>query len=181
MSRPATPEPLQWLTYVESMCIQHAHGLPQQQVTEQEWVGIGFRLGDIQLVSSLGEIVEILTPPELSGVPCTKRWVWGIANVRGNLLPVMDLQGYLHDTPCKQSRDTRILVVNHNGVYSGLVVDAVLGLQHFKSEFKCSELPGDDKRIHEYLTHGFKVGKQHWGVFSMHRLVLTPEFIQAAV
>lgn len=181
MSRPAKPEPLQWLAYLESMCVKHAHGLPQQQITEQEWVGIGFQLGDIQLVSSLGEIVEILTPPVLSGVPRTKRWVWGIANVRGNLLPVMDLHGYLHDIPARTTRNSRILVVNHQGVYSGLVVDAVLGLQHFKREFKCNDLPGDDRRIHEYLTHGFRVGSDHWGVFSMHKLVQTPEFIQAAV
>ncbi|MEE9423087.1 MAG: chemotaxis protein CheW [Gammaproteobacteria bacterium] len=181
MSKPAKQEPLKWLAHVESMCVKHAHGLPQQKITEKEWVGIGFRIGDVQLVSSLGEIVEILTPPELSEVPRTKHWVWGVANVRGNLLPVMDLQGYLKDIPSKITRNSRILVVNDNGVYSGLVVDAVLGLQHFKKEFRCKELPGDDKQMQGYMTHSFKMGSEHWGVFNMHKLIHTPQFIEAAV
>jgi len=181
MSLPAAQEPLQWLAHLESMCLSHASGLPQQQETEQDWVGIGFRLGDLQLVAPLGEVVEILSPPELSKVPRTKPWVWGIANVRGNLLPVMDLYGYLYEQQTRVTKNTRVLVVNHKGVYSGLVVDAVLGLQHFKDEFRCSDLPGNDSSIHAYMPHGFRVGSEHWGVFSMHRLAETPQFIQAAV
>ncbi len=181
MSTPEEQNPLQWLAYLESLCLKNARGLPQQELTEQEWVGIGFRLGDLNLVAPLGEVIEILTPPELSRVPRTKPWVCGIANVRGNLLPIMDLQGYLHDRPAHMTRRSRILVVDYNGLYSGLVVDAVLGLKHFVDEQRCDELPGDDARIQAYMSHGFRVGEEHWGVFSMHRLAETPQFLQAAV
>lgn len=181
MSMPAAQEPLQWLAHLETRCLEFAQGLPQQEITEQEWVGIGFRLGELQLVSSLGEVVEILSPPELSTVPRTKSWVWGIANVRGNLLPVMDLHSYLNEQQTRITRQSRILVVKHNDVYSGLVVDAVLGLQHFKDDYRCNELPGEDERIHAYMTHGYRVGSEHWGVFSMHSLAEAPQFIQAAV
>jgi twitching motility protein PilI len=101
--------------------------------------------------------------------------------VRGNLMPVMDLQGYLHDKPARLNRRSRILVVNHQGVYSGLVVDAVLGLRHFPDDQRCSELPGDDARIHEYMAHGFRTEGEHWGVFSTHKLAETPQFLKAAV
>lgn len=181
MSRPAERNPLHWLAYLESLCLEHARGLPQQELTEQEWVGIGFRLDGMRLVAPLGEVIEILTPPDLSRVPRTKPWVCGIANVRGNLLPIMDLRGYLHDRPARMTRRSRILVVDHKGVYSGLVVDAVLGLKHFREEQRCRELPGDDRLVHAYVSHGFKTDDEHWGVFSMHRLAETPQFLQAAV
>jgi len=173
--------PLGWLEHIEQLCLRYAHGLPQQDQTDETWIGIGFRLGDLQLVAPLGEVAEILTPPPLSKVPRTKPWVCGIANVRGNLLPIMDLRGYLHDQSASLNRRSRILVVNHNGVYSGLVVDAVMGLRHFREEHRCDELPGDDARIHEYMKHGFRVGNEHWGVFSMYDLAETPQFLQAAV
>ena len=134
------------ISTLEQLCLEHAHGLPQQEQTDEEWVGIGFRLGRLNLVAPLGEVAEILTPLSLSKVPRTKPWVCGIANVRGNLMPIMDLQAYLHDQPASLNRRSRILVVNHNGVYSGLVVDAVLGLRHFSDEQRCDELPGDDER-----------------------------------
>jgi len=177
----ACQSPLERLAHLEQLCLKYALGLPQQQQTEDEWIGIGFRLGDLHLVAPLGEVSEILTPPNLSLVPRTKAWVCGIANVRGNLMPIMDLQGYLHDRGASLNRRSRILVVNHNGVYSGLVVDAVLGLRHFRDEQRCDELPGYDVRVHEYMAHGFRDGNEHWGVFSMHRLAETPQFLKAAV
>ncbi len=181
MTAHASQSPLQRLACLERLCLEHALGLPQQQQTEEEWIGIGFRLGDLHLVAPLGEVSEILAPPSLSQVPRTKRWVCGIANVRGNLMPIMDLQGYLHDTAPSLNRRSRILVVNHRGVYSGLVVDAVLGLRHFREEQRCDELPGHDEQVHEYMAHGFRIGAEHWGVFSMHKLAETPQFLQAAV
>ena len=181
MSGIASLSPLQTLAELERLCLQHARGLPQQQQTEDAWIGIGFRLGDLQLVAPLAEVSELLTPPNLSQVPRTKAWVCGIANVRGNLLPIMDLQGYLHDRAAAFNRRSRILVVNHQGVYAGLVVDAVLGLRHFREEQRCAELPGDDAHMHQYMPHGFKVGNEHWGVFSMHQLAEAPQFLKAAV
>lgn len=181
MHENAGQSPLEQLARLEQLCLKHAYGLPQQQQTDEEWVGIGFRLGGLNLVAPLGEVSEILTPPSLSKVPRTKPWVCGIANVRGNLMPIMDLQGYLHDQPASLNRRSRILVVNHNGVYSGLVVDAVMGLRHFSDEQRCDELPGEDSDIHAYMTHAFKSGDEHWGVFSMHELADTPQFLKAAV
>jgi twitching motility protein PilI len=181
MSDLACRSPLEWLAHLERLCLEHAHSLPQQQQNDDEWIGIGFRLGGVQLVAPLGEVSEILTPPSLSHVPRTKAWVCGIANVRGNLMPIMDLQGYLHDKPAILNRRSRILVVNHKGVYSGLVVDAVLGLRHFRDDQRCDELPGDDTHIHEYMIHGFRAGNEHWGVFSMHKLAETPQFLKAAI
>ena len=181
MSELACQSPLEWLAHLERLCLEHAHSLPQQEQNDEEWLGIGFRLGSALLVAPLAEVAEILTPPSLSHVPRTKPWVCGIANVRGNLMPIMDLQGYLRDEPAALNRRSRILVVSHNGMYSGLVVDAVLGLRHFRDEQRCDELPGDDEHIHEYMTHGFKTGHEHWGVFSMHKLAEAPQFLKAAM
>jgi twitching motility protein PilI len=181
MSNSLCQTPLAWLSHLEQLCLDHACGLPQQEQSDEEWSGIGFRLGDLYLVAPLGEVAEILTPPRLSKVPRTKSWVCGIANVRGNLMPIMDLQAYLHDRPASMSRRSRILVISHEGALSGLVVDAVIGLRYFRDEQRCDELPGDDPRIQEYMTHGFRVGSEHWGVFSMHGLAEAPKFLRAAV
>jgi twitching motility protein PilI len=181
MKGTASLTPLERLAHLERLCLQYAWGLPQQKQSEEAWIGIGFRLGDLNLVAPLAEVSEILTPPSLSQVPRTKAWVCGIANVRGNLMPIMDLQGYLHDRPAALNRRSRILVVNHQGVYAGLVVDAVKGLRHFRDEQRCAELPGDDAQIQAYMPHGFRVGSEHWGVFSMHQLAETPQFLKAAV
>jgi len=174
-------DPLLLLQELERRCRRNAHGLPRQEEAKREWVGIGFRLGNLRLAAPLGEVVEILTYPSLSKVPGTKPWVRGIANVRGNLLPIMDLQGYLHGRPVTMTRRSRVLVMNQKGMFSGLVVDEVLGLRHFLEEEQTSQLPAHDEGIAEYLKHGFRRGEDHWAVFSMHRLADAPQFLQVAV
>ncbi len=181
MDMPATQEPLNWLAHLEILCARYAAGLPQQEETEDEWLGIGFRVGNLRLVSPLGNIAEILLPPALTKVPGTKAWVCGIANVRGNIMPIMDIHGYLHGRLAEVTKHTRVLVINHNGVYSGLVVDAVLGLQHFGPEHECLEAPSEYGEIEQYLVGGFRRDGILWRAFSMHRLAETPEFLQPAV
>ena len=58
-----------------------------------EWVGVGFRIGDEQFVASRKEVREVLMLPEsMTREPGAKRWVLGIANLRGHLLPLIDLK-----------------------------------------------------------------------------------------
>ncbi len=168
------------LKSIESQVREHAAPLPIEIQVREDWVGIGFRIGDHRLLAPLGEVVEILTHPAMSSVPGTRKWVRGIANVRGNLLPIMDLRGYLEGRATVPSRRSRILVIDHEGVYSGLVVDEVLGLRHFLPEERVSrvDLP---ESYQPYLDGGFSAGGETWGVFSLRRLAETPQFLHAAV
>ena len=63
MSELACQSPLEWLAHLERLCLEHAHSLPQQEQNDEEWLGIGFRLGSALLVAPLAEVSEILTPP----------------------------------------------------------------------------------------------------------------------
>ena len=76
---------------------------------------------------------------------------------------------------------TRVLVVDCNGVHSGIVVDEVLGLKHFLEEELTREAPGVDDGLKPYLQHGFRRGGQVWGVFNLMLLVDSPAFLQVAV
>ncbi|MEE9492155.1 MAG: chemotaxis protein CheW [Gammaproteobacteria bacterium] len=173
--------PLQVLTQLESTCIAHAAPLPQQKVIQEEWSGIGFRLGEIMLASALGDVVEVLLPHAVSRIPRTKAWVNGVANVRGNLMTVIDLQSFLQGRPTRITSASRLLVIQHKGLYTGLLVDAVLGLQHFTMDYRCDESPDEKYHLQPYLTQAFRVGSEYWGVFSMRKLAEAPEFLQTAI
>ena len=173
--------PLQVLRDMERWFREKAHELPRQVEAKEDWMGIGFRLGEQLLVAPLDEVVEILTYPGMSKVPGSKEWVRGIANVRGNLLPIMDLQGYLKGRAGMPNRRSRVLVVNHRGVFSGLVVDEVLGLKHFMPEQRDDSFMSIDDALKPYVRSGFIIGDESWGVFSMHQLAEAPQFLQAAI
>ncbi|HEY5719292.1 MAG TPA: chemotaxis protein CheW, partial [Gammaproteobacteria bacterium] len=104
----------------------------------------------------------------------------GIANVRGNLLPVMDLQGFLGAEPTPQDAAVRVLAIRNGDFSSGVLVSAVSGLQQIDVEARTAELPAVDPALHPYLTEGFRVGDSVWPIFDFARLATHGGFIQAA-
>ena len=181
MSAQIAQHPYDLLLEIEERCVSNRDGLPQQADAAPYWTGIGFRLGNAQFVSPMGEVVEILTYPGYTEVPKTKSWVKGIANVRGNLLPIMDLHDFILEEPVKQTPRVRVLVVRHKGVFAGLIVEEVYGIRHFLEEEKTSILPSVDHRVRPYLKQAYWRDNTYWGVFSMYKLVETPHFLLAAV
>lgn len=174
-------DPVALLAEIEQRSRVHAIGLPQQEEFKSTSLAISFRIGDLKLVTPVDEVAELLTFPVLSRVPGTKSWVKGIANVRGNLLPVMDLNDYLTRQPTRLSVSSRVLVVNHAGVFAGLLVDEVLGLNHFLDEERKRQLPEMDNFIKSYLTGTYIKDGEEWGIFSMFALAKSPLFLQVAV
>lgn len=88
-----------------------ALGLPQQIEVRRTWSGVGFRLGKVHLLSKLEEVDEILVSPEMTRVPSALSWVKGIANVRGMLLPIMDLKDFIDGDAIQATRKTRVILI----------------------------------------------------------------------
>lgn len=173
--------PFEVLFELETRAHAHAFGLPQREEVRKIWHGVGFRLAGMSLVVPLNQVREILVSPSVSRVPGAKPWVTGIANVRGTLLPILDLQGFLSSRSTPRGRRTRVLVVEHGGVTAGLMVDEVLGMRHFfEEEDRAAQLPVAVDTLRNYLVGAFSQAGQLWGVFDMHRLIQDPDFMQVA-
>jgi len=173
-------EPFQLLRDIETRSQKKALGLPQKVEVRRTWSGIGFRLGETLLVSPTNEVVEILKYPSLTRVPSALSWVKGIANIRGTLLPVMDLKGFIEGEPIKLERRSRVLIIRQGGLASGLLVDEVMGLRHFFEEDRTAQLPEVSANLTSYLNGAFKQGDVTWGIFDMRNLAKSPQFMEVA-
>src|ERR1700761_2321614 len=103
--------PFEALATFEKRSLAHTAGLPEQIEAPGLWRGIGFRIGTRYMVSSINEVNEILTQPPLTLVPGTRQWLLGVANVRGNLVPVIDLRQYLEGERTLLTDASRVLLV----------------------------------------------------------------------
>lgn len=173
----ASPGPFQRLRRLERLGYQHGADLPAQEEAVGLWAGVGFRIGGQHFLAALDEVIEILTPPALSRVPHARAWVRGIANVRGNLLPVIDLGAFLDKGRVAPSRLSRALVTDRRGVVAGLLVDEVLGMRHFEPE-EWRERRLEDDPAGRYVAGGYIREGNFWPVFSLDRLVSDPRFMQ---
>lgn len=182
MSDPqASQTPFETLVEYEWASLAHAAGVPDQIQAPGLWRGIGFRIGRQYFVSSIGEVEEILTMPALARVPGTRDWLLGVANVRGNLVPVVDLRGFIEGETTVLGDASRVLVVRQPGGNVGLLIDEVLGQHSFTEEQRAEAVGEADPAYARFVGEKIRSGDVLWGLFSMAALTRTPEFQQTAI
>ncbi|MDJ0928887.1 MAG: chemotaxis protein CheW [Gammaproteobacteria bacterium] len=146
-----------------------------------EWVGIGFRLGAEQFIVSRDEIREVLmVPSSVTRVPGAQAWLRGLSNVRGHILPLVDLRAFLGAGTGGAGRSSRVLVLNGADFPCGLLVDEVHGFRRFLETEHSQDAPDTMIRCERYLNGSFGRSGEHWPVFSTRRLAAAEEFVRAA-
>ncbi|MGQ9512837.1 chemotaxis protein CheW [Thermodesulfitimonas sp.] len=92
---------------------------------EEEEQLVTFRLGEEEFAAGITEVREIIRVPEIVTVPRAPHFVEGAINLRGTVIPVIDLRKRFGMTAKSRDEYTRIVVVEMEGVLTGIVVDAV--------------------------------------------------------
>lgn len=158
----ATSEALNVLCDIRDATFKHAAPLPHKQEVQSQWQGLGFLVGGVRLVSKLGEVVELLQMPRLTPLPAVKPWLLGVANVRGRLVPIVDLHSYLDMPTTMPMNHWRVLVVEDGDMVAGLLVEQSLGIQHFledsyEAAHESSSLGGLAHYVQGAFRHGGRV------------------------
>ena len=172
--------PFEVLADYERRSLAHLAGLPDQVEAPGLLRGIGFRVGVRHFVSIIAEVNEILTPPLLTAVPGTRRWLLGVANVRGNLVPIIDLRDFIEGERSVITEASRVLVVRQHAGSVGLLIDEVLGQRSFSDEQRADALGEADERYQRFVGENLQLGDVLWGLFSMAALVRAAEFQQGS-
>jgi twitching motility protein PilI len=173
--------PFEILADYERLSLVHTStGAAGQASALHLWRGVGFRVGDRHLVSSLTEVNEILSFPEVTRVPGACAWLLGVASVRGNLMPLVDLKGFLSGVATDLTDSSRVLLVRQVGGSVGLLVDEVLGQRNFTADQRAPAQEQNDAAIERFIVEHYALGDTQWGHFSIAALVRADVFGQAA-
>lgn len=171
---------VQLLQQMESNSRAHAAPLPLEEDIKAMWSGIGFRIAEHHFVAPMEYVREIMKYPVVSQVPGSKEWVRGIANIRGNLLPIFDLQGFLGQLLTPIKRETRVLSIAKDKLAAGLVVDEIYGMKYFDQESFDARM-AHDVEWKEYFNGGYEIEGENWVVFNMKLLVDNRDFLNVSV
>ena len=85
---------------------------------------VGFRIGRETFGLPISLVHEIVRPPEITNVPHAPEYVEGVMNLRGRIVPVIDLRRRFGGAAIANSRKNRVLVVDVESRAVGLIVDS---------------------------------------------------------
>jgi twitching motility protein PilI len=145
-----------------------------------EWIGVAFRLGSERFLTARADVREVLPAPEqLTRVPGAKPWLRGIANVRGQLLTIVDLKAFLGAGPMHADRKARMLMLASREVPTAVIVDEVLGFRRFAAADFNEAAAVTEIRCEHYLAGTFRREGEVWPLFDLQRLLKDPSFLNA--
>ncbi len=159
-----------------------AEGLPAQKDVAPRWSGIGFSCMGYRFVVPMGQISELMEVPSSTRLPGVQFWVIGLSNVRGRLLPLFDLARFIGGQVSSQKKAHRVLVLETESLYSGLVVDRAFGMQHFNTDTFADFDGSLPDGLNPFITGTYKdVSGDPWHVFDLRILADDPNFVNAAL
>jgi purine-binding chemotaxis protein CheW len=90
-----------------------------------------FALAGQRLAADIRHTREVVVLPDRTAVPRAPAFVLGVANLRGNVVPVVDLRQVLGLPPSHTDASLRTIVLEHGGIQVAVPADEVLGLESF--------------------------------------------------
>ena len=74
-------------------------------------------------------VSEVYPLRDLTPLPCTPAFLRGIVNIRGQILPVIDLDQFLDLRKREETEHARIIVLHADGVRLGVIADSIVGVR----------------------------------------------------
>jgi twitching motility protein PilI len=128
---------------------------------------LGFMIGNIGLLIGEHAISELTEPKQICAVPNTASWLLGLINLRGNLVPVFDLNMLLNIERKQQKK--RMLLILGSGEYAGSILLEELPIHLvFTPEDKLENLPPLPHILKPFTHTGYEKGGEVWFSFEHH-------------
>lgn len=89
-----------------------------------------FEMGDERLAVPTDILREVLEPPQITRVPCADNFSAGLANVRGVVLPVVDMRPMFNIEQRDFTRETRVLILETTHAEAPLTVGVIADRVH---------------------------------------------------
>lgn len=122
---------------------------------------LAIRIGDLHLLCAPDAGREVLMPPPTSRLPHTPDWLLGVANVRGALVPVMDLSLAFGLKPV-DNRRAYLLISGSREAAIGFLVDGLPMLLRLDADARLSGIPPHPELLSGHVLGAFDHAGSTW-------------------
>ncbi len=130
---------------------------------------IGFQIADLHLICPFESISEISDIPDVYRVPHLSPWVHGVASLRGEVAPIIDLAHYLKLS--QHAEASMLMVIGHNDERAGLLVNGSPDIYYFSKDHLLKTNPPVVKELLPHLNNAYQQEGVIWLELDMTALI----------
>jgi purine-binding chemotaxis protein CheW len=125
-----------------------------------------FMVADEELAVPILSIQEIIKPIVATRVPSTPEYVLGVFNLRGNVLPLIDLRRKFNGQKSTYTDETRFIGISNKNQVSGFVIDKLTEAIRLKT----SDIDPAPEGLDSDDNHIYGVGKREDSIITILRI-----------
>lgn len=152
--------------------------MEKQNLGGIEYQFVVFKLGDEEYGVPITQVKEINRLTNATKVPRSPVFVEGIINLRGQIIPIVDMKKRFDLPLTEYTGDARIIVIQVNGNTFGVEVDSVSEVLRINSSSIEPAPPMVCSIDAEYITGVAKVGERLLILLDLDRLLSDEEKVQ---
>ena len=128
-TRESTPNGPEKLAILKARALEIAKTPEQTEAPTLQVEATEFRLGEETYAFASTSVREVFSPKEITPLPCTPPFLRGIVNVRGRILPVIDIKPLFGlPSPARQPLN-KVIIIHAEGMEVGLCADTIIGVR----------------------------------------------------
>ncbi len=139
---------------------------------------ISFAMGDENYGVDIQTVKEVIRHREITRLPKAPVFVKGVINLRGDVIPIIDLRERFGMEQQEYTNMTRVIVVEVEGRSVGMVVDSVSHVIRIEEEQIVPPPPCVGKASEEYIRGVGKVDEKLIVLLHITRILTTEEKIE---
>ena len=133
------------------------------ETVERPYTRYGYKISNMNFLVPEETVSEIIQDTNIFNLPNSPSWIEGLINLRGNIIPVMNLDKYLKKN---NNKSTTILVLNNSEEKNSiaLMIDELpVSLELNDSTTTTNNYPLE---LQDYISSGFTQNKNDWVEFN---------------
>lgn len=131
--------------------------------------GHGFRLGDLGLLLlTENTVCEVSDQLQMCSLPNTAPWLYGIANQRGNMVPVFDMAQLLGFDSERTGKNPNVLIYDQKESAVGMVIEELPVRMELGSEERMGNIPPLPERLQPFVRACYRYDNTIWVTWDVH-------------
>lgn len=138
---------------------------------DRPFVRYGYKIADMNFLVPEDIVSEVIQMPNIFNLPNSPAWIEGLINIRGNIIPVMNVSKFLNNS--KTDKRKNILVLNKsdsNSTIAIIINGLPVSLEHNDSKTTVAKY---SESLLDYIDEGFRQNNADWVEFNPQKLFKT--------
>lgn len=166
---------LQWLA---KQYRSKAVPVPMRLQSQDWWASLLLKIGGCGMLCKQSWVSEVITLPKYTPLPAAKPWVMGVANLRGEPLPLVDLNIFFKAKTTSQQR--RVLITRNGEQLLGLVVEGVNGMYRVMPSDSFEAMACPLEACQAFASETLTIRRQRYWNLDLDKLLQDKTFLAVA-